>query len=182
MNEPVKIQLSRSKLTLMLAGSIIFVGLGGYFMINPEKFISSFFGSTKIIFISGLASVLFFGYVGYSISKKIFDKSPGLVISDDGINDNSSSVGAGFIPWSDINEIRDTIIANQKFINLIVNNPQFYIDRQPNAWKRWIMKRNYASFGTEIGISANGLNCNYEDLKSLLQRHLQEYKSKTAVK
>jgi hypothetical protein len=181
MSETVEIELSKSKLTLILLGSIIFVGLGIWFMINPEKLLTTIFRSTTMIFFAGLAGVLFFGFVGLFISKKLFDKSPGLVISNDGIVDNSSGVSAGFIPWSDIVEIKETKIVNQKFINLVVKNPQDYINRQSSAFKRWAMNKNYTSFGTAIGISANGLKYDYEDLKALLHKKFQEYKSKAII-
>ena len=166
----------------MLLGSIIFVGLGIWLMSNSEKFLTTIFRNTTLIFLVGLAGILFFGFVGFYIFKKLFDKSPGLVISDDGILDNSSGVSAGFIPWSDIVEIKETKVFNQKFINLVVKNPQNYIDRQSNSFKRWTMTKNYKSFDTAIGISANGLRYNYEDLKTLLDRRFQSYKSKVIIR
>ncbi|MBC7937260.1 MAG: hypothetical protein H7Y86_18095 [Rhizobacter sp.] len=178
----VEIQLSKSKLTLMFLGSIIFVGLGIWFLIDPTRFISPFHRSTSFIFIAGLASILFFGFVGFYLFKKLFDKNFGLVISDDGIIDNSSGLSAGFIPWTDIEAIKETRVANQQFINLVVKNPQVYIDRQTSSVKRWAMRKNYKSFDTAIGISANGLKYNYEDLKALLHKKFQEYKSKTIIK
>src|SRR6185437_9658806 len=107
------------------------------------KFLSFICRSKTIIFISGLAGILFFGFVGFYLFKKLFDKKPGLIISNEGIVDNSGGLSAGFIPWSDIKEIKETIIANQKFISVIVKNPQHYIDRQSTRFKRWLMEKNY---------------------------------------
>jgi hypothetical protein len=157
----------------MFLGSMAFVVGGIWFVTNPARFISLIVKSTTKIFIAGLASILFFGFVGIFIFKKLFDKNPGFVISENGIVDNSGGLSAGFIPWSDIDEIKETIIANQKFISLIVKNPQTYIERQPSAFKRWAMKRNYKSYGAAIGISANGLKYNYKDLKTLLDKKLR---------
>jgi hypothetical protein len=164
----------------MLFGSIIFVGLGIGFVTNPARFISIMVRTKTVIFIGGFVGILFFGFIGFFILKKLFDKSPGLIISNDGITDNSSGVSAGFIPWSDIKEIREVRVVNQKFINLVVKNPEVYIDRQSNAFKRWIAQKNYKLYGTAIGISANGLKYNYEELKVLIQKRFQEYKSKNS--
>ena len=176
--DQVEIQLSKSKLTLMAIGSLVFVLVGIWFIINPTKFISPLHRSPTLIFCTGLASVIFFGFVGFYLFKKLFDHKPGLIISNSGIFDNSSGLSAGFIPWSDIKEIKETIIAKQKFINLVVKIPQHYIDGQPTKLRRWLMEKNYKSFGTVIGISANGLKYNYAELKLLLKARFQEYNSK----
>jgi hypothetical protein len=50
--------------------------------------------------------------------------------------DNTSAVSAGLVPWTDVLEIRETKVANQTFINLVVKNPQEYINKQKNGIKR----------------------------------------------
>lgn len=104
--------------------------------------------------------------------KKLADHKPGLIISNEGITDNSSGVSAGFIPWTDVVAIDETQVYNQKFINVIVKNPQDYIDRESNAFKRKMMQVNHKSYRTLIGISANALQYDYAELKSLLEARL----------
>ena len=175
--EDVEIKLSKSKLSLMAIGSIAFIVSGVNFALSPSRFVSSLFRSPSMIFISGITAIIFFSFVGYYLLKKLFDKTPGLIISDKGIVDNSGALSAGFIPWSDIKGIKETIVAKQKFITVVVRNPQFYIHRQPTRLKRWLMKRNYQWFGSAIGISANGLKYNYDELKALIQTEFEKYKS-----
>jgi hypothetical protein len=174
----IEIQLSKSKLALLFSGSAVFVALGIWFVIDPPKINNPIFGNPTTIFIVGLASVVFFGFAGFFIFKKLGDKSPGLVISDEGVFDNTSAVSAGLVPWGDVLEIRETKIANQTFINLVVKNPQEYIDKQKSAFKRKLMHINYDTYGTVIGISANGLKCDYRELKAILDRTFSEFKSR----
>lgn len=171
----IEIQLSKAKLTLMLFGCFLFVGVGICFIINPEKYESFIMKSSAVIFIAGILGILFFGFISVFLFKKLRDKSPGLVISEEGIIDNSSGVGAGFIPWSDIIAIKETKVVNQKFINIVVKNPQVYIDRQKSGFKRKAMQANYNLYSTPIGISANGLKSNYKELKALLEKKLSEF-------
>jgi len=178
--ERIEIQLSKSKLTLLSLGSIIFVGLGVWFVTNPPKESIPFFSNPTVLFIVGLASILFFGLVGFFIFKKLFDNSPGLIISAEGVFDNSSGVSAGFVPWTDIVEIKETKVFNQSFINLVVKNLQDYIDRQKNAFKRKSIQINYKSYGTVIGISTNGLKIKYEELKALLDSRFADFNQKSA--
>jgi len=177
--ERIEIKLSKSKLTLLFLGSIIFVGLGVWYVISPPKVNISIFSNPTVVFIVGLACILFFGLMGFFIFKKLIDNSPGLIISDDGVFDNSSGVSVGFVPWTDILEIKETKVLNQTFINLVVKNPQDYIDRQKSAFKRKYIQVNYKSYGTVIGISANGLKIKFKELKALLIEKFADFNRKS---
>ncbi len=176
-DEQIEISLSKQKMILTLLGSIVFVGLGIWFLINPPKISNPIFGNPTLIFIVGLASILFFGLVAVTIFRKFSDKKPGLIISRHGITDNSSGVSAGLIPWSDIQEIKISQVMSQKFLMLIVNNPQDYLDKVTNPLKRNAMKMNYKTYGSPISISSNALRTNFNELQNLLLEKMNEYKS-----
>lgn len=173
----IEIQLSKSKLTLMALGCLVFVVVGICFIIDPAKYESFIMRSPTFIFIAGFLSVFFFGFTGFFFLKKLQDKLPGIIISEKGIMDNSSGVSAGFIPWTDIITIKETKIVNQKYINIVVKNPQMYIDRQKSALKRKAMQVNYKTWGTAIGITVNGLKINYDELKSLIEKNFSNFKN-----
>ncbi|MEO6883651.1 MAG: STM3941 family protein [Bacteroidia bacterium] len=177
--DKIEIQLSKQKLFLMLIGCLIFVGLGVWIIskaINPPAEGTFFFRNPMILWTAGISGILFFGMIFFFIVKKLGDNSPGLIISPEGILDNASGVSAGFIPWADINEIREPKVSNQKFLNIIVKNPQNYIDNQQNRFRKKVMQLNYNSYGTVISISAIALKYKYADLKSLLETELKKHK------
>ena len=178
-SECIEIKLSKVKLILMFLGSILFITGGILFIRNPIEYESFIMKSPTIIFIAGCLSILFFGVVGFFIFKKILDKRPGLVISDEGITEYAMYVSAGFIPWEDIIKIKETKVVNQKFITIVVKNPQVYIDRQKSAFKKKIMQTNYNAYGTAIGISTNGLKIGYNELKSILEKKFSDFNSST---
>ena len=175
--EQIEIPLSKTKMMLTFFGSLLFVGLGLWFLINPPKSTHWLFGNPTVIFIAGIASVLFFGLVAVTIFRKFSDKKPGLIINKQGITDNSSGVSAGLIPWTDIQEITISQVMNQKFLMFIVRNPEFYLDKVTNPLKRNAMKMNYKTYGSPISISANALQTNFDDLHKLLIEKMNEYKS-----
>jgi len=162
---------------LTFFGSLVFVGLGIWFLTNPPKSNHWLFGNPTIVFIIGLASVIFFGLVAVTIFRKFSDKKPGLTISKQGVTDNSSGVSAGLIPWTDIQEIKISQVMNQKFLMLIVRNPEDYLDKVTNPLKRNAMKMNYKTYGSLISISSNALRTNFDDLQKLLIDKMNEYKS-----
>lgn len=175
--EQIEIPLSKKKMVLTLLGGTIFVILGILFVTNPEKYTSVVIRNPTIVFISGLASILFFGLVAVTVIRKLSDKKAGLIINRDGIIDNSSGVSAGLVLWSDIEEIKVSQVMNQNFLMLIVKHPQDYLAKVSNPLKRKGMEMNYRSYGSPISISANSLKTNFDELYNLLAEKLKEYKS-----
>jgi len=172
----IEIPLSKKKMYLMLFGSIIFVILGIWLVTNPPKNSNPIFGNPMIILISGISAIIFFGFIAFTLFKKLPDNKPGLIINSEGIIDNSSGVSAGIVLWKDIIEIKTTNVINQKFLMFIVENPDEYINRQNGIVKRKAMEMNYKSYGSPISISANTLDTNFEELYNLLVKNFAESK------
>jgi len=167
------IPISKQKLILLTVSALVFVGVGILFVTNPEKYTSPIMRNPTVIFISGVASILFLGLCTPFIFKKIWDKSPGLIITDQGILDNSSGVSAGQIYWADIEDISVLKIHRQKLIMLQVKNPQDYIDKQTSNFKRKMMTLNYKMYGTPLSITSNGLKISFDELLSTLTYKLE---------
>ena len=177
MTEQIEIPLSKNKLTLMLICSLIFISLGLWFVIKPPTISNPIIGNPTLILTVGIAAILFFGLCALFIAKKLPDKTPGLIINNQGVTDNSSGVSVGLIPWDDIKEINVTNVANQKFLMLVVKNPDEYINRQKGFIKKKAMQMNYKSYGSPISISANGLKCNFNELFRILQNKFNDVKA-----
>ena len=174
--EQIEIQLSKTKMVLTFLGSMMFVGIGLWLLINPPSSNHWFFGNPTVILITGIASVMFFG-LGVIISiRKFLDKQPGLTINRQGIIDNSSGISAGLIPWTDIQEIKTYQVLNQKFLMFKVSNPEDYLEKIKNPLKRKAMKMNYKTYGLPISIS-NALQIKFDDLHKLLTDKMNEYKN-----
>lgn len=175
--EQIEIQLSKTKMLLILLGSIAFVIIGIWFIINPPKSNHIIFGNETVLFITGIVSILFFGLISIFVFRKFSDNKPGLIINSEGVYDNSSGVAAGLIPWNDIEEIQIAQVMNQQFLMLIVVNPNDYINKISNPIKRNAMRLNYKSYGSPISISSNALQTNFDELHLLLIEKMKEYKS-----
>lgn len=172
----IEIPLSKTKLYLMLFVSIALVICGFWLVLNPPKNNDPILGNPTLLLITGMIAIAFFGYITLFLIKKIPDNKPGLIINSKGIVDNSSAVSAGLVLWKDITQITTTNVMNQRFLMLIVRNPQEYIDRQNGMVKRKAAQMNYKTYGSPISISANTLNTNFEELYQLLQQKFIENK------
>ncbi|HJV79049.1 MAG TPA: STM3941 family protein [Paludibacter sp.] len=170
--EQIEISLSKTKLILMLIGSIVFDAAGLWFVINPATISNPFFGNPAVIFAIGIAAILFFGLCTVYIVRKLTDNKPGLIIDNKGLIDNSSGISSGQVLWSDIENILVVEVHRQKFILLQVENPQDYIDKQESNFKRKIMQMNFNMYGSPLSITTNALQIKFDELLNILNDHL----------
>lgn len=176
--ETITIPLSKRKITLLFIGSVLFVVAGVFFLMAPGRFLSPSVQDKPVIFIAGAAAILFFGVCAVVAAIKFFDNRPGIIIDKNGITDNSSGVNSGGISWKEITGISTAQLQNQRFILLMVNNPEKRIDAEPGNFKRRMMKINYRMYKTPVCINANALQCDFDELNKLLTDSYEYYKGK----
>ncbi len=172
----IEIPLNKSKLLIMLIGSLAFVAIGFWFVINPPVIENSFWGNPARLAIAGYAAIVFFGIVAFFLLRKLPDSKPGLIIDETGLTDNSGGLAAGHIAWSDIEDISEMEMHRQRLIMIHVRNPEEYIDRQKNLFKRKGMQMNYKMYGTPISITVNGLKTSFDDLMNILMTRIRKSK------
>ncbi|NMM47667.1 STM3941 family protein [Marinigracilibium pacificum] len=168
MNNKIEIQLSKTKIILLLIGSLAFVIAGVFFILNPEMFSRSIFGNQLIVRIIGISAILFFGLCLIFISRKLFDNRIGFIIDDKGITDNSNAFDIGLIEWEDIVRIETLQIASTKLIMIDTIKPEKYIDRAKNGMMKKVMQSNYKMYGSPISISTNALKIKHNELEAIL--------------
>jgi hypothetical protein len=106
----VVIPLSKSKIMLMLLGSMCFVGVSVWlWCIAGEQ---DHFHPLKVR-TAAVAGVSFFGLCAVYGCLKLFDGKPGLIIDSRGIVDNSSGLRVGHVPWTDITGVKVTTVSSQ---------------------------------------------------------------------
>ena len=135
---PIEIPLSKSKMTRTILGSLIFLGLGTWFLVNPPQN----FNNPILVLIIGITSILFFLFNAIIIFRKLSDKKSRNNCQQTWYNNNSSGVSAVLIPWEDIKEIKVSQVMSQKFLMLILKKPHDYLDKVSNPIKRNTMKLN----------------------------------------
>ena len=171
----IDIPLSKTKMIFLILGCLLFVALGIFMLLNGEEMQTRKFSPVWIMGFGGLG-VLFFGGICISVIKKMFDKSPGLCIDENGIWDNSSGVSVGHITWRDVLGIRKVSVSGTRFLLIDVHNPEKYINTAKGGIKKQAMKANNRKYGTPISISANGLSIKYNALEELIVEAFQKYR------
>ena len=167
--DKVEIPLSKTKLFLGIGGSILFV-IAGVILFAFE--LQTKFDPILVKGV-GIVSVLFFGATGIYGIKKLFDKTIGLIIDENGIYDNTNASSIGLIKWSDITNIKTEKVSSTKFLLIYTKNPEVYIDRA-KGFKKKLMEGNNKLYGTPLSITSNTLKCNFSDLEKLINSKLNE--------
>lgn len=124
--DKVVVSLSKSKLLFHFLGAVAFV-VGGIWIWSIADTQKQF----PPLFMKGvaLANISFFGLCAIYGCSKLFDPRPGLIIDDQGIVDHSSAVAVGRILWCDCVALIVTEIVGQRFITILVLEPQKYTAR-----------------------------------------------------
>lgn len=171
----IEMPLSKTKLPLGIGGSILFVVLGYYLFTTIAEQQTRF--NPTIVKGVGIAGILFFGATLMHGIKKMFDKTIGLTIDENGIFDNTNASSVGLIKWTDISDIKTEQVASTKFLLIYTTNPDFYLEKV-KGFKRKLMEGNNKMYGTPLSITSTTLKFNFNDLEELLIEKLNEEREK----
>lgn len=174
----IEIPLNKTKIILMFMGAVVIVIIGFGLVIAPQ-FFRTYLGpfSPLLLRLVGVLYIIFFGLCLYYFGRKVFDKKPGLVIDEQGIIDNYSTLEAGRVLWTEVMGLSEWQYAGQKMVVLLLNDPQCYIDNQPKTLKRKALLFNLKECGSPLALSANGLKISYKRLHALLHEKYAEYQA-----
>jgi hypothetical protein len=156
---------SKTKIVLLTFGSMIFVAAGLWFCQLQFDF---------VLRAIGIVSVLFFGLCGVIYIWQLLDSKPGLSLSAAGIDDNSSGLSAGLIPWEEILGFRVFELQKQRILVVLLVDPDKWIQRQ-GPIRQAVFKMNLKLCGSPIGITSNSLKISFEKLISFVDSYYSKY-------
>lgn len=177
-----EIPLSKRKLTILLIGALTLVLLSMGLLVEKPELSSTIIGNVYLVLTIGWAGLIFFGLIAAICIQKLVDTKMGLVISDKGVNDNSSGLSLGLIRWSDIVEFKKLEKENQKFVLCVLKNPDNYIAKVSNVLKRKSLQLNQRLYGTPVPISSQALQIEFDELYLALNKGLTTYKTMANIR
>jgi hypothetical protein len=121
------------------------------------------FSNPSIVYGIGFATIAFFSLCGVVAAIKLLDQRPGLVLSAEGIFDNSSGVSAGLVPWADIVGFSMYQVQRQKMLVMMVSSPQKCIENR-NFLIRPLLRANAGISGSPITITSSSLKISFSEL------------------
>ena len=159
MNDYV-VLFKRSRMLTLIFLSLIFVGLGVVFL----AFTTQGIGSEKIwLSAIGIVLVVLFGLCFCYYINVLIKGKPALTITEEGIIDNSSFIGAGLVRWEDIEDIDFINFSNQIFLGIFTFDPDLIVDRT-SGFKRLLNNLNKGLLETQVNIPVKILAGSLDEL------------------
>lgn len=174
--EKLEIFISPRKTIILILGSIGFVALGLFFLLNPEQFIGWRIQSEFWIQVVGAASMLFFGFALIIGIKNLFRREPGLVFDSNGIAINMGGGFKGLVEWRQISGFSEVTVQGQHLIMIHLENPEAFIQSQKSSFHRKIMQFSLTNYGSPISLTATGMQTSYPELLDAVEKYFGRYK------
>lgn len=174
--EKIEVYSSKKKSFLLLIGSLTFVIIGIYMYISADDFTS--YRARIPIFTKGMAilSVLFFGFGIYVSIRQLIKNQLILIIDKTGIGVNAKKTPLKRIEWKNIESFSEIKIQSTKIVIINVNNPNYWIEKEENTFRKKLMKFNLNNYGSPFNLSANSMQISYTELMKILNESFNKYK------
>lgn len=165
----VEVSISKRKVALLALGGIAFVALGIWLFAEanaqtrrPPLYVKS----------GAIVTILFFGMCTVLALRKLFDRTPGLLLDGKGITDrltrNFRGASDGQVMWADIKDVEARKVHGQRYLVLIMKNPTEYVERG-NVVARFFRRLDAKLYGSPLYISTGALKMDFENLASMVR-------------
>ncbi len=160
----------RGRMIMLAFFAFLFVLIGAVFVM---VYVTEADDSLWLLTI-GIISILFFGFCLIYYIKEIIVHKPILIISDEGIMDRSSYLGAGLVKWEDIRDIDFVEFGGQVFLGIFTHDPNLIIDRS-SSLQRMLNQVNKKLIDSQVNIPAKNLNCPVDELIEQINSYWQKH-------
>nr|WP_157998066.1 STM3941 family protein [Ornithinibacillus scapharcae] len=100
-------------------------------------------------------------------------RKPALIITTEGIIDQSTYLAAGLIKWEEIADIDLVQFSNQTFLGIYTLDPDLIINRS-NSLKSMMNRMNKGLLATQVNIPIKILDCSVEELIEMVSKRWKE--------
>ena len=175
--ERIEIYSSKKKSLLLFIGSIAFVILGFWLLLEADNL--SGWRARNPIFTRGIgiASILFFGLGVFIGIKRLIKSEIALIIDTIGLNVNPKKSLTEYIKWSDINGFEEIKIQSTRIVIIGVKNPDYWLDIETSGFRRKLMQFNINNYNSPFNIAASGLDISSDKLIETLNNYYDRQKN-----
>lgn len=174
--KPIKIKRKSRKTWLALIASLAFMAFGCWFVAAPATFKTVPLATPTVVFIAGVATILFFAKGAWHALVQLLDRRPAVEINEKGVTDNAIDYPLGFISWESVTGIRKFTAGKLQFVLIDLHSPEEFMDAETDASRKEALQLTYKNCGTPVSISSIGLGCSAESLEILLKTALKNYR------
>lgn len=162
--DPLVVYPRRWKLALFALGALLFVVAG--LVIG----LAAGWRPNVVIVLVTYLGVPFFGFCFLYLSYRFAVRKPAVVVSEEGILDNATYLGAGMIGWEEIRAVRTSLFGTQRMLVIVPKDEAAILARQKLV-KRLFMRMNKRLVNYIICIPENILPMTREELLEEIKRY-----------
>jgi hypothetical protein len=160
----ITIYPARWKLAMNAVGSLVFILAGVAFAATPTL-------ETRLI---GGGAILFFAVTGLYAVRRLIVRTPALVIAPEGLWDNASMFGVGWIAWPEIEKVERRRKFVVRAIAIFLRDPDAVFTRVP-GWRRWLVRLDAIVEYAPVNIPADNLEMRFDAVDELIHDHLARH-------
>ena len=175
--ESIELYSSKKKSLLLLLGSITFVALGIWLLLEADNLTVWKARNPILTRGIGIASILFFGLGIFIGIKRLIKSEIALIIDSKGLNVNPKKSLTEFIKWSDINGFEEIKIQSTRIVIIGVKNPEYWLDKETSVFRRKLMQFNISNYNSPFNIAASGLDISSDQLIETLNNYYDRHKN-----
>ncbi|RDW20853.1 hypothetical protein CWR48_04400 [Oceanobacillus arenosus] len=135
---------------------LVFVAVGIFILSVP-------FNEPMWPMVIGILTIAVFGLCFLYYVKVIVIREPAVVITKEGIIDQSSYIGAGLVRWEDIEAIDLVNFSGQVFLGIFTFDSELIINRS-SGMEKLFNQLNKRLLPSQVNIPVNNLACSADDL------------------
>jgi predicted ferric reductase len=167
-----QIPFNKTRFAVAMVISIAFAAIGILMFMRPEYFDAINLGHDLLLKIGIFLSILFITVLVFTMLK-LTNSSMGLVINEEGIQDNAGGLNFGLIKWEQIIAFGTKKHLGNTNILIYVKNEEELINRLGKIKKR-LVNENMKVFDTPVAISLTMLKPNSSELLELFKQVARE--------
>jgi hypothetical protein len=175
--ERIEIYTSKKKSVLLLLGSIAFVALGIWLLIEADNLTGWRARNPIFTRVIGIASILFFGLGIFVSIKRLIKSEIALIIDPIGLNVNPKKSASEFIKWKEILGFEEVKMQSTRILIIGVKNPEYWLEKESSAIRKKMMQFNINNYDSPFNIAASGLDISSTDLNETLNKYFEKYKN-----
>ena len=130
--------------------------------------------------IIGIVTIVFFGLCMVYYIKEVTKRKPAMIISNEGILDRSSFIGAGLIKWEEIADIDFISFGGQVFLGIFTHDPELIINRT-SGMQSMLNNINKNLVEAQVNIPVKNLDCSAEELVEVIGNYWKKTMENTEM-
>lgn len=155
MNDDFIVMSKRSRMVMLAIFSLVFVAAGILILFIP-------FNETWPTAV-GILAIIVFGLCFFYYVIVLIKREPAVIVTKEGIIDQSSYIRAGLVRWEDIEAIDFLNLSGQTYLGIFTFDSELIINRS-SGMKKLFNILNKGLLPSQVNIPVNNLACSAEEL------------------